>query len=313
MNRGAMFNTTNPLMYIIDFARYECIEYLEKKGYTKLVDAKLWGHFSKEDYKLINFKAKSKKELFAVDPQLLAQFKPQELFLSDLQLISKFSILLQKGFKINDIIALVKLGQEPERILWLLDYVTPQKLFRYIGEQGCDEHRDVRSLVQMYADYIRSARALHYDLSRKENLLPRDLVEAHDTVTKIHASQKDGILNENIVNVALQMDIFSFSDKHLLIRPVKDHAELVNEGIKLHHCVGSYAERISRGETTIFVIRRKSAQDEPFCTLELDPKTLQIVQCRGMRNCKPPREVDNFLEKWTRNKLRKANRVKIAV
>ena len=61
--------------------------------------------------------------------------------------------------------------------------------------------------------------------------------------------------------------------------------------------------------TGIF-IRKKSEPDKPFYTLEYNPKTENIVQCRGSHNCGKTPEVEAFVNAWSeyiRNKKKKSH------
>jgi NADH:ubiquinone oxidoreductase subunit C len=68
--------------------------------------------------------------------------------------------------------------------------------------------------------------------------------------------------------------------------------ELKREGMILHTCVGSYAEKVARGETMIIFIRQKTEPDEPYYTMEW--KNNQIIQVRGKCNRDAPPKVQAF-------------------
>ena len=87
-------------------------------------------------------------------------------------------------------------------------------------------------------------------------------------------------------------------------------AELIDEGSALHHCVATYAKEHLSGQTVIFFIRKKSEPDKPFYTLEYNPKTESIVQCRGLCNCGKTPEVKAFVKAWSeyiRSKKKKSH------
>ena len=84
----------------------------------------------------------------------------------------------------------------------------------------------------------------------------------------------------------------------LQIFPAPSQISLIEEGEKLHHCVGGYATRHANGQTAIFFVRKIETPDEPFFTLELNEKTLSVVQNRGLRNCARTPEVVAFEEEW---------------
>ena len=70
------------------------------------------------------------------------------------------------------------------------------------------------------------------------------------------------------------------------------------EGNALHHCVGTYGKKHANGSTAIFFIRRASRPNEPWYTLELDEKKLEVRQNRGKHNCARVPEVQAFENKW---------------
>ena len=55
---------------------------------------------------------------------------------------------------------------------------------------------------------------------------------------------------------------------------------------------------MAAGTKAIFFIRRRSARQTPYFTLELDVKTLKVMQNRGLRNCERSEDVVAFEEKW---------------
>lgn len=73
-----------------------------------------------------------------------------------------------------------------------------------------------------------------------------------------------------------------FEDKDYLIRLPVDKNEIVKEGMELHHCVGSYAERYETGDTAILFLRKKSEPNKPFYTIEVNIEVLtdKVVRLR---------------------------------
>ena len=97
---------------------------------------------------------------------------------------------------------------------------------------------------------------------------------------------------------AAALERLSYTLDGLLIRPCASEVELRAEGIALHHCVATYAANHASGATAILFIRRASAPDEPFFTLEFDEKRLEVRQNRGLRNCDRTPEVEAFEKAW---------------
>lgn len=91
-----------------------------------------------------------------------------------------------------------------------------------------------------------------------------------------------------------------FAHGGLFIRQPKNMTEIVNEGKRLHHCVGGYAERHAYGKLHIMFIRTAEKPDVPFYTVEVDLFG-EIVQVRGLRNCETTPEVDAFMEAYKKH------------
>ena len=78
--------------------------------------------------------------------------------------------------------------------------------------------------------------------------------------------------------------------------------DLAAEGNALHHCVGSYADRVARKECVILFLRQTEDIGKPFYTVEV--RGGEVAQVRGMRNCDPTPEVEEFMDRWERVVLR---------
>ena len=68
----------------------------------------------------------------------------------------------------------------------------------------------------------------------------------------------------------------------LLIRAPVNAGEIVEEGKRLEHCVGGYADRHLSGKTTILFLRRRDKPHVPLVTIEMDGNTIRQVY--GYRN-----------------------------
>ena len=96
------------------------------------------------------------------------------------------------------------------------------------------------------------------------------------------------------------LEKYTWENGSFVIRPPKSQEEVAKEGEALHHAVVCYLGKISEGKTSILFIRRVSEPDKPFYTLELNPKTLAVIQCRTNHNAsyeKQP-EIKGFVEMW---------------
>lgn len=76
---------------------------------------------------------------------------------------------------------------------------------------------------------------------------------------------------------------YEYEDDKFIIRLPKDVYEIINEGTKQSICIGGYTSRHSRGETNLFFLRRKDAEDAPFYAIEMNNANV-IVQIHGHSN-----------------------------
>lgn len=99
-------------------------------------------------------------------------------------------------------------------------------------------------------DYWNDCEKLNLDLKREDILLPPDLAQAHRRTNEALAEARRQKELEETRRMQeefgkrlkkLERD-FDFESGALLIRPARSHAELIDEGSALHHCVATYAK-----------------------------------------------------------------------
>ena len=61
--------------------------------------------------------------------------------------------------------------------------------------------------------------------------------------------------------------------------------------------MGSYVNKVAKGETIILFIRKESEPDKPYYTMEWKGK---VIQCRGKNNCDMTNEVRKFVNEFTK-------------
>ena len=69
---------------------------------------------------------------------------------------------------------------------------------------------------------------------------------------------------------------FSYGN-YVVVLP-KNIQDLVTEGNEMHHCVGSYRDRVANGDTLIVFIRHKDTPNKCYITAEIAPTTGRILQ-----------------------------------
>ena len=173
---------------------------------------------------------------------------------------------------------------------------TP-KICRYLKKQE-EKHKGEAHLctVLQYIDYREALKANGEDLP--ENRYPRDLPEAHDRETEKRRLVRDRETDAKIAARAEKMAALSWQKDGLIIRPARSTGELIEEGKRLHHCVGGYGQSVAEGKATILFIRREAEPEESFYTLQLDEIKLTVVQNHGDWNKLQTDEVMTFERAW---------------
>lgn len=198
----------------------------------------------------------------------------------------------------------------------LFAYMTPHKLMHYLDKQyelqsakkmphagNAFEH--MQEIIQEYRDYLHMCEQLHYDLKNTFVLFPDDCHNAHDTV------QRRIQLKETAKDLRAFRRVYkrmatglAFEKYGLKIVFPKGPDELVAEGQSLHHCVGSYVDRVKEGRCLILFLRKADEESTPFYTIEV--RKGEVVQIRGLYNCAPSPEVKKFMKIWKHRVLQKA-------
>lgn len=176
-----------------------------------------------------------------------------------------------------------------------MKYSTLHKIRRYVAKNV--------KYAKDYFDYLEWLEPLEYDVKNEFNLFPKDFVKAHDEKSKEYQKLQDKKHKEEIrkFNVLLKKlrseikedDPLNIKTLGLFIRLPKTLDELKIEGENLHHCVGTYRDKVAKGETLIYFVRKQDEPEKSYFTLEWKGK---VVQCRGFRNCDMTPEVKAFVQ-----------------
>lgn len=172
-----------------------------------------------------------------------------------------------------------------------------------------------RNMVNDWKDYLSWCRELKYNLDNMFIYMPNNFKQVHDRVAKEYKDLKDRKAAaekkrrdklvakkmqkikksmEEIFSKNAGVDALNIKGNGLILIVPANSAAIKEEGEALHHCVGTYIERVAKGETAIFFIRREAEPDKPYYTLEW--RDNKVIQCRGMNNCSVTDKVKAFVQ-----------------
>lgn len=193
---------------------------------------------------------------------------------------------------------------------------TIQQAANYAAKQM--SVRGTERVLIRWDDYLNMAKQLHFDLSRLDVTMPKDLQDRHDAAAETltyHRKVEEQKKNKEFNKRLRKMYEFSYGD--LCIVVPGSTQEIIMEGKTLKHCVGGYAARHFNDKVTILFLRHKRKPDTPFVTIEIIPRQkmtgmIVIRQIHGYQNegylrgmaedqkhrCRPEYKYKWFLDLW---------------
>ena len=92
----------------------------------------------------------------------------------------------------------------------------------------------------------------------------------------------------------------SYKDNDFTIIYPNNLSDVKLEGLILHHCVGSYIDRILDMTAYIMFIRKNEDINTPYFTLHyvLENNKIVIKQVHGKYNCNTSDKILNFVKSW---------------
>ena len=153
-----------------------------------------------------------------------------------------------------------------------------------------------------YRGYLDMCRRMGYDMKNSFVLYPKDLQKSYDKTARRYGQKIDTLTKRDFAAVYLQLSgRLDFEKDGLKIVYPATPDDIVAEGNALHHCVGSYVERVAEEECIILFLRRCADECKPFYTIEV--RGQEVVQVRGAGNCGMTPEVKAFVAEWKQRAL----------
>lgn len=256
-------------------------EYLVKAGYSSILPSHM----------LLNMKGKNFEEIFKCDKKWSEFLKGHNG--------NMLKVVRNKYIKNEDEAKTVYLANSTKETSKFMKFAPAKYKYdmaKFVLSLNYNDRYD-------YYDYLTIAKQIGVPLDRKKELIPettQDMREMHDKVVEVSEKIKSENVNAGIKEQAEKMSKYIFQENDLLIRPCQSNEELIEESKKLEHCVRTYANKYSDGETSIFFIRHKFEEEKPYVTLELRNKS--VVQVRGYKNnvyAPLEDEVKTFVKHWS--------------
>jgi hypothetical protein len=141
----------------------------------------------------------------------------------------------------------------------------------------------------MWVDYLDQLRLFDKDLRNAHYVCPADLHTEHDRwVAKRQAFHERQEIERKLEQAKEWEERFremkarffgiEFTDGVISVRVIESVAEMMVEGVKMHHCVGGYHDRDDS------LILSATIDGERLETVEVSLSRLRVVQSRGVCN-----------------------------
>jgi hypothetical protein len=295
-----IYGGDNIIKYLRMYEKYPQLEYVTKMGLSKLAMSKQILVKLGKDPKFRKWLSKNAKDIASKEVYVSTVFHAyitgKPVLVADAYERAKKGLCADKDYK-------------PIRDLFAPHY---EEYFSYIGEQKISN--------RLYNDYLKACNYLGLDMSDKKNRFPHDFKHWHDIRIDEYESAKakaDAELRkefyEQFASVANKyMPLQRDKNGIYLVFIAKSPAELVNEGLALHHCDGKmgYDKKFVREETLIFFIRSADAPDVPLVTMEYSLKSNKVLQIYANGNTRPTEDVQTFIQKkWLPYAIRQLKKI----
>lgn len=176
----------------------------------------------------------------------------------------------------------------------LLHYITDDV---YVG-QGITNPRDA---INLLSDYYHCLTNMGVKI---KDWFPKSLKLAHDIAVMNREASIDEE-NKRKFNNAVSDEAYqnlTYKDENWVVLAPKAANDLILEGRKQSHCVGSYVDYVANKQKFILFMRRTDDPDTPVITLDVKCDEMILTQYRGFGNRAPTDEEMEFIRKWAKKK-----------
>lgn len=293
------------LPFLAAYPDHPRMEHLAKVGFWNIVSDLAYGYHPN----CLDEAQKRTHQILKVAAEDIGFLRELEVDIPTLKIFHEYA-----GLKDRRQLLCWQLEQNIKRdILPILKHITVHKFIRYMDSQfgflrlrrtshGTLRYKGMQDLVSEYRDYLDMCHKMDYDMKNSFVLYPKDLQKSHDRTARRMKHKEDAKIKRGFIAVYRQLSgQLDFEKDGMKIVCPDTPDDIVKEGHALHHCVGSYAERVAKGECVILFLRRCSDDSKPFYTVEV--RNRKAVQVRGKGNCAMTPEVKSFITDWERRVL----------
>lgn len=183
------------------------------------------------------------------------------------------------------------------------------KIWNYLKKQAVLSQDSIAQVKGTWRDYMNMAEKAKWNTASRQIQYPKNLEEAHSSV--ILFLQGDSIKKQagelekkwpKVNKVLPGIKKFEYTSGMYRIVVPESIEDIVREGVALSHCVHTcdfYFDRIQKHESYLFFLRKASAPDVPWYTLEVEPSgNIRQKRTTGDNQNKDFEAAVPFLKEW---------------
>ena len=174
-----------------------------------------------------------------------------------------------------------------------------ESLVNYLQRLDMYEAIVCKDALVLLRDYLAMCRNMRIRPRVDSDSLRRE----HDVTARNYlimaSKQRNERANEGIRKTWEAMSRLDYKEDIFMVRAIQSVEDLNKEASQQRNCVASYADRIVKGESWIFVMREVAHPDKSLITIEIDPDSFFIRQKYLARN-QPIRNKaqSEFINRW---------------
>lgn len=183
------------------------------------------------------------------------------------------------------------------------------KIWNYMKKQSVLSGDDLDQVLITWRDYVGMADTAKWNTKTEQILFPKNLDEAHGKVILFlrgsdmkKESEKLEKKWPKVKDVLPSLHKFEYTSENYCIVTPKDILDIVKEGTALNHCVHTcdyYFDRMQKNESYLFFLRKTSAPDMPWYTLEVEPSgNIRQKRTTGDNQNADFQKAVPFLKEW---------------
>ena len=298
----------DPEKYLVVLGKVPELELLSKAHLYTLAEECMGDcHNFVEAFK--NPHSRSLLKLLGIDSQQLKRLKGNKggrRYLTWLQ----YEKVLGKSFPDEAVAWFCKEDILPDELRFIADRMNAVQVYNYMRRQMRETGMKSRELLATWADYLSMARRLKMDTYDAIIYRARKLRQRHDELVELCGQKERAVRAGEVLEKYPHIEdifretkaVYEYTGKDYAVMVPSRIEEIMEEGERLHHCVGSsdrYWERIERKESYVLFLRKVSDPGVPYYTLEVEPDgTVRQKRTMYDRQKEDIKDAEKFLLEW---------------